>query len=128
AQSYVLARANGDVPAVAIHVGALPQTLADVANLFLQIPAISGIKEGVELAFGTFGTEWLGGRGSDCSLAARVRGSARGAVATPHQVAQQVFRRRCQDGVGGEPLQVAAFGEQILDVFGRNDRSHNKME
>ena len=95
----VLADADGDVAAVAIHVGALPQAAAHVADLQFQLVNFRRIEERLEFGLGAFGRDRPGGTGAagtDPVLPGRRPGGAHRGL----EFAQEIARGRRQEGVG----------------------------
>ncbi len=72
AERHVLADANGDVAAVAIHIGAAPEAPADVANLQFERVDFRRVEKGLR-----FRWNWRGGRASGSGSAAELAAARR---------------------------------------------------
>ena len=59
AKRNVFADANGNVASVSVHIGALPQAAADIANLRLELTNCRRVKKGIDFPFFTFRSDWI---------------------------------------------------------------------
>src|SRR5439155_26363221 len=126
AERDVVADANGDVAAVAVHVGALPETASDVTDLEFEVVNEGRFEERFEFGFRALRVQRFGGRGGGGRAGTGLSGTVPGVFGLP--IAQQVARRRSNDGVGRQAREVAAVAQQLFDIFGADDRSHFKAK
>ncbi len=119
AKGQILADPNGDVPAIAINIGARPETPAYLAELQLERVDFGRIEKGLDLGRRAGRSDRPGNPGRTL-----VRAGGRPGGSVVFELAQKVARGRGKDGVGRERFDIAAVAEQLLDFPGADYNFH----